>query len=338
MLRNPRDRAGSAHAARVPCATRARNVSSRLTWPAPALRRNSSSVPSAIRPPPEITPMRSAMRSGTSKMCVVMITEHPVSTRSRSTPLTKRAEPASRPVNGSSPVKMPGAWSSGPGLAPFWARTIEKDLAALRGVGFQTKPLDEIVRARLGEIARDPPQSGDEIEIFYWRQLVVDHRLVGKPGRHPLGGDGIDQSVDAVDLDRPVIGLEQPTHHPQCRRLACSIRPQQRVELASRHVEVYPIDCRALETLGEAANFQGERRRGGAHCFRRQEGWPGMRMEGKNIEKTPEQRLTRLCNSVFGRRDAAPRTSGGRVPAAAGPAKNEIGDVCAEDDPGTAQA
>ena len=41
-------------------------------------RRNSSSVPSAISRPPAITPMRSAMRSATSRICVVMITVSPV--------------------------------------------------------------------------------------------------------------------------------------------------------------------------------------------------------------------------------------------------------------------
>src|SRR5262249_52421145 len=132
---------------------------------------------------------------------------------------------------------------------------LREAFATLLGVGLQTQPFDEIRRARLGDIARDPPQSRDEVEIFDRRQLVVDHRLVRKPCRHSLGGDGIGKSVDAIDLDRPPIGLEQAAYHPQYRRLARAVGSQQREERADGYVEVYPIDRWALETLGETAEF-----------------------------------------------------------------------------------
>ena len=48
--------------------------------------------------------MRSAMRSATSRICVVMMTVPPARTRSRSTFLTWRAVPASSPTNVSSTV------------------------------------------------------------------------------------------------------------------------------------------------------------------------------------------------------------------------------------------
>src|SRR5215831_20927943 len=60
---------GLAHSA----ATKVRKVSSRLAAVLPVLWCNSSSVPSAIRRPPAMTPIRSAMRSATSRICVVMI-------------------------------------------------------------------------------------------------------------------------------------------------------------------------------------------------------------------------------------------------------------------------
>src|SRR5271155_2956721 len=70
----------SDHAASVASATSARNVSSRLALsppPAlpfvPALQRSSSRVPSAISLPRVMTPMRSAMRSATSRIWVVMM-------------------------------------------------------------------------------------------------------------------------------------------------------------------------------------------------------------------------------------------------------------------------
>ena len=115
-----------AHAASTSSATSVRNVSSRLVSPLPAFSRSSSSVPCAIRRPPAITPMRSAMRSATSRMCVVMMTVPPFATRSRSTFLTCRAEPASSPVSGSSRMMRRGSWTSAPASATFCRMPLEK--------------------------------------------------------------------------------------------------------------------------------------------------------------------------------------------------------------------
>src|SRR5262249_54017175 len=84
----PGEGSRGAHAASS--ATSARKVSSRLAtlrpiWLQSTWRRKSSSVPCAISRPPAMTPMRSAMRSATSRMCVVMMTVPPRLTRSRST-------------------------------------------------------------------------------------------------------------------------------------------------------------------------------------------------------------------------------------------------------------
>src|SRR5437868_9630579 len=86
--RKPGEGSGTAHASDVSRSTMARNMSSRLVSLPPRLSRNSLSVPSTIRRPPEITPMRSAMRSAISRMCVVMMTVLPFDTRSARTDLT----------------------------------------------------------------------------------------------------------------------------------------------------------------------------------------------------------------------------------------------------------
>src|SRR5581483_5742523 len=74
VTREPDDRGRVAHAAAASLATRCRNVSSRLEPDFPVWRRSSSSVPCAIRRPPSMMPMRSAMRSATSRIWVVMMT------------------------------------------------------------------------------------------------------------------------------------------------------------------------------------------------------------------------------------------------------------------------
>ena len=72
-----------AHAAAASCADQGRGTCLR-GWcrSGRSARRSSSSVPSAISRPPAMTPMRSAMRSATSRMCVVMMTVPPARTRS----------------------------------------------------------------------------------------------------------------------------------------------------------------------------------------------------------------------------------------------------------------
>ena len=56
--------------------------------------------------------------------------------------------------------------------------------------------------ARASRRRLDAPETGDELEIFQRRELVVDHRLVRHPGHDALGGDRI---VERVDAERPQI-------------------------------------------------------------------------------------------------------------------------------------
>ena len=134
-----------------------------------------------------MTPMRSAMRSATSRMCVVMITVPPARARSRSTFLTWRAEPASSPVSGSSRMISRGSCTSAPASATFCRMPLEKPSQRSCACGGEPEPVEQFVRARLGERRLDAPKPGDEFEIFLRRELVVDHRLVGDPRHQPLG-------------------------------------------------------------------------------------------------------------------------------------------------------
>ena len=108
--------------------------------------------------PLAMTPMRSAMRSATSRMCVVMMTEHPAWTRSRSTSLTTRDEPASRPVNGSSRMMSLGSCTSAPASATFWRMPLDSRSQRSSACGARPSQREQVARPRLGEIAVDRPQ------------------------------------------------------------------------------------------------------------------------------------------------------------------------------------
>src|ERR1700678_4438914 len=103
------------HAARPASEVKSRNTVSSVAPRALTLARNSSSVPSAIILPRAMMPMRSASRSATSRICVVMMMVAPARTRSVRMSFTCRAAAASRPVSGSSSISSRGSWGSAPG-------------------------------------------------------------------------------------------------------------------------------------------------------------------------------------------------------------------------------
>jgi len=65
------------------------------------------------------------------------------------------------------------------GQRHFLLHAAGKCFAALMGMRLETEPTDQLACARLGDARVDPPEPGDEFEIFKRRELVVDHRLVG---------------------------------------------------------------------------------------------------------------------------------------------------------------
>src|SRR5579871_29603 len=99
-------RRNEVHAA---CPVNSRNTSSSDEPARPERARSSSSVPSAWRRPARMMPMRSATRSATSRMCVVMMTVAPSFTRSCRRSFTWRATAASSPVSGSSRISSFGS-------------------------------------------------------------------------------------------------------------------------------------------------------------------------------------------------------------------------------------
>ena len=168
--------------------------------------RSSSSVPSAISRPPAMTPMRSAMRSATSRMCVVMMTVPPArdALAQHVLDLARGAgvEAGQRLVEDDQPRVV----DQRAGERHLLPHALGEALAALVRVRRKPEPVDQLVGARLGERRLDAPEAGDEFEIFERRQLVVDHRLVGHPGHDALGRDRIGERVDAEHRDRARVG------------------------------------------------------------------------------------------------------------------------------------
>ena len=121
--------------------------------------RSSSSVPSATSRPAAMTPMRSAMRSATSRICVVMITEQPARDALAQQSLTTRADTASRPVSGSSRMISRGSCTSAPASATFWRMPLENPSQRSSRCGSSPSEIEQLVRRRLGEVAGRRPTA-----------------------------------------------------------------------------------------------------------------------------------------------------------------------------------
>ena len=129
------------------------------------------------------------------------------------------------------------------------AHAFGKSFAALVQMRLEPERHQKIMRRGLGRIGIDAPEAGDEFEIFQWRQLVIDHRLVRHPRHDLLGGDGICERIDAQYRDRAGVGAQQAGHHPQCRGLAGAVGAEQGVEFASAHGQIERVDRGAVKTL-----------------------------------------------------------------------------------------
>jgi len=143
------------------------------------------------------------------------------------------------------------------------AHAAREALATLVLVRPETKPVGKLAGGLAGGHRIDAPKTGDELEIFERRQLVVDHRLVGNPRHLALGGDRVGERVDAENIDRAGIGAEQADDHAQRRGLAGAVRPDESVELAGADRKVEVIDGGTIESLAEPA----ERKRRAGYCI-----------------------------------------------------------------------
>ncbi len=135
------------------------------------------------------------------------------------------------------------------GQRDLLAHALGKSLAALVQMRLQSERDQQALRGRFRCRGIDAPQAGDEFEIFQRRQLVVDHRLVGDPRHHLLGGDRIGERVDAEHRDGSGVGPQQPGHHAQRRGLAGAVGAEQGIEFAGADSEIERIDREAVKTL-----------------------------------------------------------------------------------------
>ena len=78
-----------------------------------------------------------------------------------------------------------------------------------------------------------------------------------------LASTGSAERVDALDRDRAGVGLEQPGHHAQGRRLAGAIGADQRVEFAAVNGEIERVDRGPVEALAKPANRERDGTLGG---------------------------------------------------------------------------
>ena len=127
-----------------------------------------------------------------------------------------------------------------------------KALAALAAVPPQAERGEQdslVSRATAGSTPHRPATNS---QIFERIELVIEHRLVGQPGDDALGLHRSAARVDAENSDFAAVGRQQPGDHPERRRLAGPVGPDQRVEFSRANREVEAIDRLAAKAFGQA--------------------------------------------------------------------------------------
>src|SRR6185295_11087182 len=99
----------------------------------------------------------------------------------------------------------------------------------------QLELLEQIARERLP--ARHVVEARGELEVLPDREPREQVRLVGDERELALRCERLAREVDAVDLDRTRVGLEDSRDAAQRRGLARAIRAHEPEDLAGAHLE-----------------------------------------------------------------------------------------------------
>ena len=165
-------------------------------------------------------------------------------------PHSWRRDCGSRPAVGSSSSSSAGSWTT----AMYRAR---------RCCCPPESCLNGLCASSSSPIARRPSaicwsESSHPVEPGVQPHDLPDLQLGLEAGRlklhaHPCPGlSGMAPAVDAVEQDRPGLGLDQPFDRAQRARLAGSVRPQQTEDLSPADLEADRVDCR----LGAVSDCQ----------------------------------------------------------------------------------
>ena len=118
----------------------------------------------------------------------------------------------------------------------------------------QAEGVQQLGGARLRLIASQPQEPGDEDQVLAAGQVLVDRRELA--GEADIAADlvGVGDDVVAEDPGAPLGGPGQGGEHPDRRRLAGAVGPEDAVDAALGHREVDPVDgANVAEVLDEAA-------------------------------------------------------------------------------------
>ena len=113
----------------------------------------------------------------------------------------------------------------------------------------QLEQVEHLVHAIHDAVAIEPVQARVEPQELAGRELLVDERAVGNEPERGLRELRLGGGIMAVHDDASRGRLQQAGDHPQRRRLARAVRPEEAVNLARLHVERDVVNRRELAVL-----------------------------------------------------------------------------------------
>ena len=127
---------------------------------------------------------------------------------------------------------MAGSCSSARASATFCRVPFDSSAARVDARPLRLEGLERAIDRAVG--VREAVQAGVDAQVLAHRQSIPQPgRLREKPDPAPQRRSGRARQLHAVDRDRSARRRDQPRQHPQRRRLAGAVRPEQRDDLAA---------------------------------------------------------------------------------------------------------
>ena len=121
----------------------------------------------------------------------------------------------------------------------------------------ELQALEQLARAVARGAGVEPPDRGQERQVFVGRELLVERRLLGREPEVPFGLDRTFAEGHAGDPHASLIGLLEPRGGAEQRALAGAVRAQQADDLAGAHLETHAVQRdQGSVAAGEAGDLE----------------------------------------------------------------------------------
>ncbi|CAM5343049.1 hypothetical protein SCHAM137S_02343 [Streptomyces chartreusis] len=122
------------------------------------------------------------------------------------------------------------------------AHATRQGVDAIAGPGAEVDEVQHLVDAAFQPAAGQPVEAAEEAEVLADAQVGVEGHVLRDEADELLGRTGGCAHRSACHVHGPGVGAQETAHHPDRRRLARPVRPEQAVRLARGDAQAHVVD------------------------------------------------------------------------------------------------